>query len=253
MVHSQLMALVSIAAVVIGLLSSCTKDEEKVVDTPPVTEATPIDIDELPVWLRASKGRYAVDLRDPGQFVSGHLRGAINLQSEKAQFDLRAQRLFPAGSRLALLGEDPQRAERLAKSITARFPGSRWFVDKASRLNELGHPMSKQKTIEPREAFEELRKADALLIDVRTAKEYLEGHVPSAVFIYPDDFIRQMKFLQPGRTILVISEDGWRSSLIVSLLDHYQFTDARNVIVGMKGWRAANLPTESGADQHAFK
>lgn len=236
-----------------AFLSSCSKQAGAEPDAEFSRQVTTIDLSQLPVWLREKPRRYAVDLRDPDKFARGHIRGAINLQSGYEQFTIRAQRFFPKGSQLALISEDPSEAERLAKSISARFPGSRWFDSPASRIAELGLPLATQKTIEPREAFAQLRKGEALLIDARTASEYAEGHAPSALFVYPDDFPRQLSFLRPDKTIIVVCEAGWRSSLLVSYMDHYGFKNALNLTKGLKGWREANLPVETGSEQRAFK
>ncbi len=232
---------------------ACSRQTADPEPAAPPLEPSAISIDDLPVWLSARKGRYAVDLRDPNAFASGHLRGAINLQSSHGQFAQRAARFFPAGSQLALLGDDPVEAERAIRAVAARFAGSRWLVDKATRLAELGHPLRRQTTIEVRAAFELLREGSALLIDARTAEEYAEGHAPSAVLVYPDDFIRQLAFLRLEKPILVIADKGWRSSQLVSLLDHYGFKDARNVMAGMLGWKEAALPLERGDDQVGLK
>lgn len=212
-----------------------------------------IDINDLPKWLSARRNRFAVDLREPEKFASGHVRGAINLQSGYEQFSIRAERFFPVASQLALISDDPKVAKRLAESVRARFPGSRWFDAPISKIVKLGIPMMTQKTIPAREAFALLKKGNALLLDARTAKEYADGHAPSAALIYPDDFARQVSFLKPDKTVLVICEGGWRSSLVTSYMDHFGFRDARNLIGGMAEWRKAKLPIETGAQQRAFK
>lgn len=215
--------------------------------------ASAIDIVELPKWLSGRRKRFAVDLRDPESFARGHVRGAINLQSGYEQFQIRAQRFFPEGAQLALIGDDPAEAKRLVEQVAARYPGSRWFDAPVAKIAEKGVPLMTQKTIDAREAFALLRKGDALLLDARTAEEYAQGHAPSAVFVYPDDFARQLPFLKHDKTVLVVCEGGWRSSLVTSYMDHFGFADARNLIGGMKEWRNAKLPIETAEQQRAFK
>ncbi|GEM_PF-3751522 len=213
-------------------------------------EAAPLSLSDLPAWLRNGKRRFLVDLREPRAFARGHLEGAVNLQEGYGQFELRARRFFGNGAGLCLAAADPERAEALARRHSGRFEEMRWLKEEAPSE---GAGVRSQKTIGPEAAWALLRKGRAVLFDARTSAEYGEGHVPAAVFVYPDDFPRLVPALRKDPTFLVVCEEGWRSSLLVSWLDAHGFTDARNLIGGMKAWRRARLPVERGADQRAFR
>jgi rhodanese-related sulfurtransferase len=102
-------------------------------------------------------------------------------------------------------------------------------------------------------AARRLDSGQALVIDARTAEEYARGHVRGSVFLYPDDFPRQAGFLRRDRAIIAVCEAGWRSSLLVSWMDRLGFKRAFNLIGGMRAWRSAALPIETGDEQEAFR
>ena len=80
-------------------------------------------------------GEFVVDVRPPEAFAAGHLPGAINLQWQFGQFALRAQRLFPAGSKLSIVGEDAAVEASVADARRMGFTaqrGPQWPAEAAA-------------------------------------------------------------------------------------------------------------------------
>ncbi|MAE77847.1 MAG: hypothetical protein CMJ85_13370 [Planctomycetes bacterium] len=224
--------------------------EPVVKDRPTPGSVEPLAVAAVPAWIKIG---IPVDLRPPEEFARGHLAGAVNLQAGYKQLELRARRFFGASARLCLMAEDPAEAQRLATKVAGSFAEMRFLNARVSDLEASGIKWRRQRTIAPSETAALLASGDALLIDARTAEEYASGHIAGAVLIYPDDAPRQAAFLRPERTVVVICEAGWRSSLVVSWLDRVGFADARNLIGGMVAWRKADKPIERGDEQRSFK
>lgn len=57
-------------------------------------------------------------------------------------------------------------------------------------------------------------KADKIILDVRTAGEYADGHIPGAVMIdyYKNDFRQQINKLDKSKPVFVYCASGVRSS-----------------------------------------
>ncbi len=221
--------------------------------TSPEGTAKSLGAKEALAWLAADAQRIAVDLRAPVDYAAGHLRGAVNLQEGWQQFAIRAQRFFGPKASLCLMGDDPQIAKKVALSAAKLFAQVTWLGGDVASLRKAHAAWAKQKTLSVEATRMQLDAGEALLLDARTAKEYARGHVRGAIFLYPDDFTRQAAFLRKDKSYIVLCEEGWRSSLLVSWLDRQGFGHASNMMTGMKAWRSAGYPVETGTDQRDFR
>lgn len=107
---------------------------------------------------------------------------------------------------------------------------------------------TKVENIKP-EQFDALRKADTnstVVLDVRTKKEYREGHIPGSVLIdfNADDFEQQVAKLDKRKTYLVHCAAGGRSARASKKLDQLGFQKLYNLEGGMGAWEKAGKPVE---------
>lgn len=97
--------------------------------------------------------------------------------------------------------------------------------------------------------FDALRKSDTnsiVLLDVRTKKEYTEGHIPGSVLIdfNSDDFDKQIAKLDKSKTYLVHCAAGGRSARACKKMDQLGFRKLYNLEGGMGAWEKAGKPVE---------
>jgi len=87
---------------------------------------------------------------------------------------------------------------------------------------------------------------DALILDVRTQKEFDAGHVPQAILIPYDDLVSRVSELgnETGRPIVVYCESGKRAGIASTTLTEAGFTRILHLEGDMKGWRESGLPTD---------
>jgi len=85
---------------------------------------------------------------------------------------------------------------------------------------------------------------EAILIDVRTRKEWKEGHPPEAIHISLASLDGQMARIPGDRMVLVICRSGTRSAQAVRLM-RAAGRDAHNVRGGVVGWVRAGLPVST--------
>ena len=85
-----------------------------------------------------------------------------------------------------------------------------------------------------------------LILDVRSAEEYAEGHVPGAVNISHDEVGAYMSSIEQYRNkpVVVYCRSGYRAGKAASILLEADFTDVRHLEGDMKGWLEAGLETE---------
>lgn len=93
--------------------------------------------------------------------------------------------------------------------------------------------------------FAELaRKPDVVILDVRTAKEFKEGHIENAmnIDVKQSDFLEQSKAALPkGKTIAVYCRSGRRSADAATQLASEGYTVV-NLAGGIMAWSDAGMP-----------
>jgi len=84
---------------------------------------------------------------------------------------------------------------------------------------------------------------DIQLIDVRTPKEYTEGHIKDAnnINFYDDDFMTQMSKLDKDKILYIYCRSGNRSGKAAKQLEAAGFTKVYDLQGGMKNWNKNNL------------
>ena len=85
--------------------------------------------------------------------------------------------------------------------------------------------------------------ADLVILDVRTADEFAEGHLDGAIMIdfYADDFADQLAGLDPDVPYLLYCRSGNRSGQTATMMQDLGFTDVADVDGGIGAWTSAGL------------
>jgi phage shock protein E len=76
----------------------------------------------------------------------------------------------------------------------------------------------------------------AAIIDVRTPKEYQEGHIPDVPLIPLDQLENRLEEVPQDRQVLLICRSGRRSSLGTNFLRSKGFEQVYNIEGGMLAW-----------------
>jgi GrxC family glutaredoxin len=96
----------------------------------------------------------------------------------------------------------------------------------------------------PTETIQLINHKDALIVDVRTDKEYLQGHVMNALHIplgKLDDRLQELSAYK-NTPVVMVCRSGARSGHAAMKLKKQGFTDVHNMGGGMLAWERANLP-----------
>jgi rhodanese-related sulfurtransferase len=100
--------------------------------------------------------------------------------------------------------------------------------------------------VAPSEAAQILedRSPEVVLLDVRTAEEYSEAHVPGSVNIdfYAADFADQLDALPKDVPYVVYCRSGNRSGTTMDIMQDLGFTEVWDVDGGIIAWSQAGLP-----------
>ena len=121
------------------------------------------------------------------------------------------------------------------------------FILMLSILGFIGCTAQNGSSIDSKEAYR-LIKADAniAILDVRTAKEFADGHVAGAVNIDVNqtDFAQKIDQLDRSKAYIVYCRSGRRSSKAVGIMATKGFKNLYNVSDGFVGWNKNGLPFE---------
>ena len=92
----------------------------------------------------------------------------------------------------------------------------------------------------------EQRNQDWLIIDVRSASEYQQGHVPGAINIAHSqlaDNIAQV-LSHKDKPVVVYCKSGYRASKAANVLLSHQFSQVKHLDGDMQGWQTNGHPVE---------
>lgn len=89
------------------------------------------------------------------------------------------------------------------------------------------------------------RSDEAIVIDVREANEYVDGHVPGATLVPMSEMTSRLGELDRSRPVYVVCASGNRSAAMTDLLLAAGF-DAYSVVGGTTAWIQAGRPLETG-------
>ena len=85
-------------------------------------------------------------------------------------------------------------------------------------------------------------KPDLVILDVRTASEYEEGHIEGAVNIPVQELSARLDELSREDELLVYCRTGNRSAQAVDILQDVGFTKIYHMNAGITGWIEAGYP-----------
>jgi rhodanese-related sulfurtransferase len=132
--------------------------------------------------------------------------------------------------------------------VSRRTPGVLpvWLLATAAALLLAGCERSgSSQTISQQDLMESLQADPApLILDVRTAREYQNGHVPGAFNLEYRQIPSRLVDLAPAmeREIVVYCEVGPRAQAAQSMLLQAGFTNVRHLQGDMSAWRRSGLP-----------
>ena len=197
------------------------------------------------------KGAALLDLRSKDAYRERHIPGAVHLAADD-QLSNRAGFVLAPDLPLVLMLEDPTDYERVVYSL-ARVGYDMvegYLADNLIQWEALGLPVTSGdvQDIDARKLYEMLSEepsAQPLVLDVREAWEFQQGHVPGARLISLGDLPRHLDSLDPGRPTAVICASGGRSQSAAAMLGQKGFERVYNIIGGTLGWMQQGLPVEN--------
>lgn len=210
-------------------------------------ELKPLSLDEV-IALDAAGGQ-VLDTREPAQFESAHLRGAINvgLDGRYATYCGTVLDSEPPIVLVCAPGTELEAATRLGRigfdSVAGFLSGG------MQRLADAPALVKRIERITADVLAEQLSSAvPPLLIDVRNPAEWEQCRIESSVNIPLGQLLARLGSLPAQRTITVHCASGYRSAIAASLICRAGFSEVNDLAGGLAAWQAATAspPDASG-------
>ncbi|MEO9484519.1 MAG: rhodanese-like domain-containing protein [Ekhidna sp.] len=112
----------------------------------------------------------------------------------------------------------------------------------------IGCSSAQQKAVESISAkrLVELQNDGVTVIDIRTKKEYDQGHIPGVVLVdfFSSDFLDQMKKFDRDKPIVIHCASGGRSGKASKMLQEEGFTTIYDYAGGFSDWSSKGMKIE---------
>ncbi|MEW9050067.1 MAG: rhodanese-like domain-containing protein [Neobacillus sp.] len=92
------------------------------------------------------------------------------------------------------------------------------------------------RNVSTEEAKQQIDDDEVVVLDVRTAEEFQQGHIPNAILLPLDELETRLDELDKEETYLVVCRSGNRSAQASEILTSNSFTNIYNMTGGMNNW-----------------
>ncbi|HYP09967.1 MAG TPA: rhodanese-like domain-containing protein, partial [Xanthobacteraceae bacterium] len=204
--------------------------------------------------LRRDQSRtlYVFDVRDPAEYLAGHIAGAISAPGGQL-VQATDQYIGTLGARVVLVDDLEVRAAMTGSWLRQMGFGDVFLLAEAG--NENGCPATPVLENETRleTAIEAKTLADlvssnaATVLDLSLSRNFLAGHIPGAWFAIRTRLKRALEKIAIETTLVLTSEDGTLAALAVGEAVTLVDQPVRFLQGGNAAWQAAGQPFSTEA------
>ncbi|HZE05229.1 MAG TPA: rhodanese-like domain-containing protein, partial [Solirubrobacteraceae bacterium] len=207
---------------------------------PAVEALTPRQVQD-----KQAAGALLVDVRTDLQFDDAHIPGSVCNPAVRAGFGTKLAWVADRDQEVVFIGRDDAdavRAVHLAAAVGIRNVAG-YLGGGMTSWREEKRPIERVERIDVTQLRE--RADDVQILDVRSADEWEQGHIPGAVHTPYHDLTAIPDALDPQRPVAAICSSGQRSALAASLLLRHGADEAIHVADGGVGtWAQQGWPIE---------
>ena len=184
-------------------------------------------------------GAYAVDSRTNEQFDEAHIPGAISASAYDTGFATKVAQVVPPDGEVVVIaasdGNELEAAELLA-AVGLKVRGFLGGGMSAWRAEE--RPVARIESIDPERLAELLQDEESpLVLDVRRADEYADGHIAGSLHVPWGELPGRLGELPRDRALATICKGGKRSGLAASVLQREGFEVIHVARGGVGTWQ----------------
>ena len=187
-----------------------------------------------------------VDTRTMLAFGAAHIAGALNIGGTPLLSIWAGALLDPDKPILLILESDSEIEEIVRLFVRTGFTRfAAYLVGGMKAWQNAGFPFAQvgQMTVH------ELKGArnGLQILDVRSQREWNDGHVPGAQHIFLSELRKRTSELDKSKPVAVYCATGYRASIAASILRQEGFATVNNVPGSWHAWKEAKFPIEGKA------
>jgi hydroxyacylglutathione hydrolase len=212
-----------------------------------VPEPLPLAIDDVRGALAGEA--QMIDLRAPAEHALAHVPGSLSIPSGSSFGTWLGWVVEPERPLVLMLDDPADWDDAVRQALRVGYEQIRGHVRGGfTAWAESGGAIESSGRLTVDQLATRLADPDRapLVIDVRQAAEYADGHVPGAWHIAAGTLQDRLADLPPDRPIVTMCASGYRSSVAASLLRRAGFEDVAWVASGVPAWRAQGHEIELG-------
>jgi len=186
-----------------------------------------------------------VDVRSKEAFAAAHIPDAINIPFG-SNLPTWAGWVLPYDRPILLVAEQPSQVEEVVTHLLrVGFDDVQGYMEGGMEAWETaGYPLARLHTQSVHDLHNKLQHRESVtVLDVRTDKEWDEGHIDGAVHIHGGTLQERVGEIPQDQPVAVVCGSGYRASIASSFLQRDGFKSVSNVLGGMSAWKSAKLPT----------
>ena len=89
-----------------------------------------------------------------------------------------------------------------------------------------------------------LNREDTITLDLRSKNNFKEGHILGSINVETDNIEKNSKKINKNKTIVLVDNDGTKTSEAEKKLKELGFTKIHSLTGGIASWRNAQLPLD---------
>ena len=199
--------------------------------------------------LRRDQSRtlYVFDVRDPAEYLAGHIAGAISAPGGQL-VQATDQYIGTLGARVVLVDDLEVRAAMTGSWLRQMGFGDVFLLAEAGDENGCPATPVLENETKPETAIEAEVLADlvsrnaATVLDLSLSRNFLAGHIPGAWFAIRRRLKRALEKIAIETTLVLTSEDGTLAALAVGEAETLVDRRVRFLQGGNAAWQAAGQP-----------
>ncbi len=205
-----------------------------------------LSLEEVLRWH--NQGAQLLDVREAIDFEGGHLKGSINI-GLKGKYATWCGTILSHDRPIIVIAEAGGEEEAVMRLGRIGFDNVAGYLrDGMAALEHRPELLAKIPRITAQALADQLQEAESpVVLDVRSEKEYLGGHIAGSLHVPLPHLIERMNEVPKDRPVVVHCEGGYRSAIACSLLAAHGRDNMTDMVGGFKAWLASKLPSSTEA------
>jgi hydroxyacylglutathione hydrolase len=184
-----------------------------------------------------------IDTRPKQLYAEGHVPGSVNIQNNKA-FSTWMGWIVEYDKPFILIAQEQEIESITRKMMRIGMDHCKGFITDIQEYVDLGYTLRSVHQMTLNEVHEHLKDSEYTILDVRSANEFAEGHIPGAINIHGGQLRNRLAELPEG-SLIVHCQGGDRSSIAIGILEKANSLTLYNVPGGFNEWKQHNFEIEA--------